>query len=256
MTEVPFYLSFGTPKSGSTLAFELTRTMLEMAGISQAKVGNGTTQAKAEINFIDKLDGPAYNKLRDEAGTRERPLVIKTHSRLFPRLEKLLASGKLIGHAVCRDPRDMALSMLDAAREGRAWGGAGGKSFETVADIEPRLHKSVESFTKWAQSPNILLLHYERLAFDTETVASEIAAQLGITVDITRAIEIATGKKFTQFNQGISQRWKTQMDPADARRLGTVFKDFIETYCHDVPEVLRPRKPATGILSRLFRKRG
>ena len=252
MTPAPLYLSYGMPKSGSTLAFELTRTMLELAGVPQVKIAEGVTDPETKINFVHKLDGPGYEKLRDEAKKLARPIVIKTHSRLFPRLEKLLGNGKLLGHAVCRDPRDMALSMLDAAREGRAWGGSEESRYKTVADTEKRLHRSIEMFTQWVESPNIMPIHYERLAFDTESVAAEIAAQLGITVDIPKAIEIATGTKFTQFNQGKSQRWKTEMDPGDARRLEKTFGDYIIKYCSEVPSAPIVRKPPTGILAKLF----
>ncbi len=246
MSSSPLYLSYGMPKSGSTLAFELTRTMLELAGVPQIKIASGVTDPETTINFVDKLDGEAFEKLREEAKAIARPTVIKTHSRLFPKVEKFLKSGRVHGHAVCRDPRDMALSMLDAAREGRSWG----CGFKTVADTETRLQRSIDMFTKWAESPNLMPIHYERLAFDTETVAAEIAAQLGITVDIQAAIEIATGTKFTQLNQGISQRWKTQMDPADARRLELRFKDYIGKYCQDVPAAPKPRKPPSGFLSK------
>ncbi len=254
MTGAPLYLSYGMPKSGSTLAFELTRTMLELAGVPQVKIATGVTAPEAKINFINKLDGPAYDQLHEEAKGLARPIVIKTHSRLFPRPEKLLQSGKLLGHAVCRDPRDMALSMLDAAREGRAWGASDEGRFKTVADTEKRLHKSIDMFMKWAASPNIMPIHYERLAFDTEQVAAEIAAQLGITVDISKAIEIVTGTKFTQLNRGKSQRWKTEMDPADARRLETTFKSYIETYCSEVPSAPVVRKPPAGLFAKWLGK--
>lgn len=254
MKGAPLYLSYGMPKSGSTLAFELTRTMLELAGVPQVKIAAGTTDPEAKINFVSRLDGSAYEKLHEEAKGHAQPIVIKTHSRLFPRFEKLLRGGILSGHAVCRDPRDMALSLLDAAREGRAWGSTEEGSYKTVADTEKRLRKSIEMFTKWAESPNILPIHYERLAFDTESVAAEIAAQLGITVDIPKAIEIATGTKFTQFNQGKSQRWKTEMDPADARRLETTFKSYIDTYCSEVPSVPTVRKPPTGFFAKWLAK--
>jgi hypothetical protein len=246
MTSSPIYLSYGMPKSGSTLAFELTRTMLELAGVPQIKIASGVTDPDTTINFVDKLDGEAFGMLREGAKEIARPIVIKTHSRLFPRVEKFLKTGQVHGHAVCRDPRDMALSMLDAAREGRSWG----CGFKTVADTESRLQKSIDTFMKWMESPNIMPIHYERLAFDTETVAAEIATQLGIAVDIQAAIEIATGTKFTQLNQGISQRWKTQMDPADARRLELRFKDYIGKYCHEIPEAPKPHKPPSGFLAK------
>jgi hypothetical protein len=252
MTGSPLYVSYGMPKSGSTLAFELTRTMLELAGVAQPKIAEGVTDPAYEINFVNRLDGPAFDRLCDEANIIARPVVIKTHSRLFPRLEKLLHEGKLMGHAVCRDPRDMALSMLDAAREGRAWGGADGCLFKTVADTEKRLSKCIQMFMKWTETSNIMPIHYERLAFDTEVVAAEIAAQLGIVVDIPKAIEVVTGTKFTQLNRGISQRWKTEMNPADARRLEITFKEYIEAFCSEVPAVPKPHKPRSGFLAKWF----
>ena len=252
MTPAPLYLSYGMPKSGSTLAFELTRTLLELAGIPQIKICPKITGPSNRINFAHVLDGTGVEALINEASCLARPIVIKTHCKVFPRIERLLQEGALTGHAVCRDPRDMALSMLDAGREGRAWGGGKGNGFQTVADTEQRLRKSIHAFEKWAQMPNVIPIHYERLAFDTEAVASEICQQLGIEVDISKAVSIATGTKFTQLNRGISQRWRTELHPEDAARLGEMFKDYIATYCSEIP--LRPvaHKPKRGLFSRLF----
>ena len=242
MIRLPLYISFGMPKSGSTLAFELTRTMLELAEIAQSKIGEGVTDPQTKINFVHKLDGPALDALTRDARKITGPIAIKTHSRVFPKVEKALIRGKLIGHAVCRDPRDMALSMLDAAKEGRAWGNSPNGPLRTVADTEKRIASCIEIFKKWAALPNIIPIHYERVAFDTETVAAQIAAQIGIETDIPRAIEIAS-RQFTQLNRGRSQRWKTEMDPADAKRLEQRFGNYIETYCSDIPAVPKPRKP-------------
>jgi Sulfotransferase domain len=255
MTPAPLFLSYGMPKSGSTLAFELTRTLLELAGVDQPKISDGVTDPETKINFVPRLDGAALAKLLEDAGPINRPIAIKTHSHLFPKVRAALTKGRVIGHAVCRDPRDMALSMLDAGREGRAWGSTGEGAYRSVKDTESRLRKSIEQFQEWAATPNIMPIHYERLAFDTETVAAEIAAQLGITADLRKAIEIATGKKFTQFNQGRSQRWKTEMDPADARRLETLFGDYIGNFCAEVPSAPKPRKPATGFFGRWFARK-
>lgn len=240
------------PKSGSTLAFELTRTLLELAGVSQDRLAEDLTSPS---NFVHKLDGAAFRKLLDESKNSPGPRVIKTHSRLFPRVETALERGTVMGHAVCRDPRDMALSMLDAAQEGRAWGTSQDGIYQTVAATEKRLHASIRLFQKWAATPNVMVIRYERLAFDTESVAAEIAAQLGITVDISKAVEIATGSKFTQFNRGQSQRWKTEMAAADVQRLEVEFKDYIEAYCQDVPVEIKTRKPRAGWFSRWFARK-
>ena len=184
MTSSPLFLSYGMPKSGSTLAFELTRTMLELAGVPQDKLGGGVVSATADVNFVLELDGESFKQLKEQTRSLATPLAIKTHSKLFPRVRNALASGAVIGHAVCRDPRDIALSMLDAAREGRAWGTGPDGPFRTVADTEKRLRASIRHFLAWAETPNVMPIHYERLAFDTAAVAAEIAAQLGITADL------------------------------------------------------------------------
>ena len=95
----------------------------------------------------------------------------------------------------------------------------------------------------------------DRRGQQVQIVAAEIAAQLGITVDIPKAIEIATGTKFTQLNRGKSQRWKSEMDRADARRLEVTFKDYIAKYCHDVPSAPKARKPPTGIFAKWFSRK-
>lgn len=255
MTESPLYLSYGMPKSGSTLAFQLVRTILEKSGIPQESLSEGVVDSKSSnVNFISKLDGPALDVLLDEASGLARPLAIKTHSRLFPRIRQALSKGRLLGHAVCRDPRDTALSVLDAAREGRAWGSGPKGAFRTVRETLPRLHSHIEAFQGWAGTPNVMPIHYERLAFDTETVAGEIAAQIGVRVDLAEVVRIATTERFIQFNQGKSQRWKTQMDPADARHLEIEFKDYIETYCSVIPEQPQPRKPPSRFFGNWFRK--
>lgn len=254
MTSSPLFLSYGMPKSGSTLAFELTRTMLELAGVPQDKLGGGVISTTADVNFVLELNGESFKALKEQTRSLAKPLVIKTHSKLFPRVKNALASGAVLGHAVCRDPRDIALSMLDAAREGRAWGTGPDGPFRTVADTEKRLHAGIRHFLAWAETPNVMPIHYERLAFDTAAVAGEIATQLGIETDLERVIGIVTREKFTQLNQGISQRWKTQMDPSDARRLEKQFADFIGRFCADVPQHPAPVMPKARFFTGWFRR--
>ena len=60
---------------------------------------------------------------------------------------------------------------------------------------------------------------------------------------------------FIQFNRGTSQRWKSEMDAADARLLEAEFGDFIRTWCHDIPAAPKPRKPSRGLFARWFPRR-
>ena len=257
MTDSPLYISYGMPKSGSTLAFELTRTMLELSAIPQKIIEDEVVDSRSsKVNFVRRLDGPALDALRGKISMLAKPLAIKTHSKLFPRMRQELMEGRMIGHAVCRDPRDMALSLLDAAREGRAWGSGPDGPFRSVNDTIKRLHTNIATFRAWAAAPNILAIHYERLAFDTEAVAGEIAAQIGIDVNLPEVVRIATKERFIQLNHGKSQRWKSQMDPGDALRLEKEFKDYIDTFCSEIPENKEPAKPRTKFFTGWFRPKG
>jgi hypothetical protein len=246
MPQAPkLYVCYGMPKSGSTLAFELTRTMLEMAGESQQKISTPTIHSDTQINFVKVLDKPTLISLQQASATRSGPCAVKTHSRLLPVAANQLRSGNLIGQAICRDPRDIALSMLDAAREGRAWGTGPDGPFRNVEQTIPRIRAQVNNFLAWASCDNILILHYEQVAFDTNAAAARIAAQLGIEVNLPEAIDKAINERFTQKNRATPQRWKNEMQPDDASRLATEFADFIETYCSEVPAHPVIHKPKT-----------
>jgi hypothetical protein len=96
------------------------------------------------------------------------------------------------------------------------------------------------------------------LAFELTRTMLELAGvpqeKLGIEADLERVIRIVTREKFTQLNQRISQRWKTQMEPSDARRLERKFADFIGKYCADVPQCPAPIKPKAQFFTGWFRR--
>jgi hypothetical protein len=246
MPQVPkLYVSYGMPKSGSTLAFELTRTMLEMAGENQDKISSPAIHTDSPINFVKAFDKTTLTSLQQATATRSGPCVVKTHSKLFPVAAKELRAGQLFGQAVCRDPRDIALSMLDAAREGRAWGNGPNGPFRQVEETIPRIRTQINNFLAWASCENILALHYEQVAFDTEAAAARIAAQLGIVADLPKIIDRVVNERFTQKNRAIPQRWKIDMKPDDAAKLAVEFAEFIETHCSEVPPhpvILKPKK--------------
>ena len=228
MRRAAIYLSYGMPKSGSTLAFELARTILEQAGVPQHKLAGGATHPGHPINFVRDMNGEAIGKLADAIPPGAGPVVIKTHSHLFPKVGRMLEDGRLTGHAVWRDPRDIALSMLDAAREGRAWGSGPSGPFRVVADTLPMLRQQVNAFEQWSACRGVIALNYEQLAFDTPAAAQRIAAQLGVQVDLKTVVRIVLTERFTQRNRGLRARWKSEMAAADAELVATEFAGFLE----------------------------
>ena len=245
-------------KSGSTLAFELTRTMLELAGYSQNRLSDAIVHPDHPINFVVKLDKATLDDIEKETNLRPGPTVIKTHSKLRPHIARKLSHASLIGQAVCRDPRDIALSMLDAAREGRAWGTGPDGPYRCVRDTIPRIRTHVEHFLAWTRCPNILSLHYEEIAFATESAVLRIAGQLGLDVDPEKVISVVLKQRFIQKNRAKPRRWKTEMSAADASCIEQEFHDFIGSHCPEVDLPTNSGKPKnlwiTLILNRIRSK--
>src|SRR4029077_18506857 len=111
-------------KSGSTLAFELVKGMLESVGQAQTRLPDGPVDAGRRNNYIDSLDAPRIDALLASIGSRS--IAVKTHcgfrDQLFPLLEERQACGELQIVASYRDPRDICLSLLDAGSRARSRG--------------------------------------------------------------------------------------------------------------------------------------
>lgn len=237
------YISYGMAKSGSTLAFQLVNAILEEAGVAQEGLDYGPT---ADGRFIGVIRPQELKRLAAIAADRDAtPIAVKTHSGLWNCVTRGLDEGWVIGHAVCRDPRDIALSMMDASREQRAWGKRDGQPLRHVEDALDYVRAHAEKFEKWASHPGVLHLPYEPLAFDTETTAAAIAAQLGVEVDLRRCVKVAKAS-FTQLNKGRSRRYETELSAEVSRRIADEFAGFIERWC--APDFVAPKR---GLLARI-----
>ena len=56
------YLSYGMPKSGSTLAFELTKAVFEQNNHPQTRL-SGLVEAKHALNFLDDFSDEVVERL-------------------------------------------------------------------------------------------------------------------------------------------------------------------------------------------------
>ena len=73
------YISYGMWKSGSTLAFELTRAILEQNGHRQIPLSLSGVSVDVRINFVPELHAHQLEAIDQEARTLGSPIVFKTH---------------------------------------------------------------------------------------------------------------------------------------------------------------------------------
>ena len=63
------YISYGITKSGSTLAFQLARTILDLAGFAQVRLSDTATVPGRRINFVERITPAIEASLVKDLGT-------------------------------------------------------------------------------------------------------------------------------------------------------------------------------------------
>lgn len=249
MTKPLIYVSYGMAKSGSTLGFQLLTAILEEAGVPQNAVDMSQTIGGQQERFIGVIRPAELKQLIGfVVDGAPFPLSVKTHGGLWDCVRRGLDNGLIRAHAICRDPRDIALSMMDASRENRAWGKRDGQPLRHIEDALDTIRAQVEKFETWASHPSVMTIPYERLAFDTKAIADDIAAQLDVEVDAARCVKAAKAT-FTQFNKGVPRRHETELAEDVAASVGEEFRAFIDQWC--APD-FRAKRP--GLLDRIIKR--
>ncbi len=222
-------ISYGIRKSGSTFAFELAKTVLELAGYSQvllpeallAPANNGTRgrRINAAGPWTDDLLAQVI-----EAGQGTKT-VVRTHAnprRLSStRVVDALDAGELKIHVVFRDPRDTVLSLFDEARDKPEKNKA-----RTVDDAIDRLRPRIRSLWHWGSYPSLKLL-YDDFAFDPVTGPQLIADDLGVTIDPHEVWRIVSSRR-TRKNVAQPRRYTTEMSATDAARIAAAFPGYTQ----------------------------
>jgi len=236
-TMKPFvYLSYGMPKSGSTLAFELTKAVFEQNNYPQTRL-SGLVEAKHALNFMDDFSDEAVERLSTAVERIGHPIVVKTHGHLTPAAHRLLENRGAIGHCVYRDPREVILSLLDAGEKARRLGHRAFSEMNSIEYAAKRVTRRIEITKAWMAAPNIIPLFYSDTAFKTPEVVQIVADQIGLPVDAEKAERTVKSSKFTQFNKGRQDRHLTDLSPEQNEELYLRFKDFIDTHCHSLLDV-------------------
>ena len=221
-------ISYGVMKSGSTLAWEMAKAVLELNGYPQNRLPGGlVSEQHPKANIGGGWTDEQFSRLIDAA--RDLRIVIKTHHppAQLPtdRVLELCTSGDLKIHVVFRRPHDTLLSMLDydhsIARSRRR-----PREFRTLDDAIDALGRRLSALREWGSFPSLKLC-YEDFAFDATAGPTMIAQDLGLPADPAEVWEIAS-QKFTQKNVARPERYKTELSIDEIARVERAFPLFLD----------------------------
>jgi len=155
------YISYGVPKSASTFAYVVTEQVLKTAGYSPAAVSEAVKGRRSRLNYIDPIAWSTIEGVMAEIG--EQSAVIKTHGAPDQRLLDAIERCEVFASAVIRDPRDIALSLLDHARRSRDQGGGDFAELQIVTDAFKVLDEQFDRLNRWMKCSKVLLLTYDEI---------------------------------------------------------------------------------------------
>ncbi|WP_233417079.1 sulfotransferase domain-containing protein [Halovulum marinum] len=239
--------SYGLTKSGSTLAYQLVLVALERAGHPQPALRLPGVTVSRRINAIEHLDADAAARMRAAVAAHGHPVAFKTHTRPDPAVRDMVRAGAL-AHAVVRDPRDIALSMVDHGVRARA---ARKPAFAEIHHLDDALRGidgQMETLAQWLALPGVRILRYDRLAFDTVAATAAILEHLGLDGDPQAIADEVLSRRFIQLNAGRRDRHRAEMSAADSARIRARYAPFYDLV---LPEGAPPPPPGTPLTAPL-----
>lgn len=222
--------SYGIPKSGSTLAFELAKAVARLGGHRQPVLPEALLPGGHKVNFAQALTVEALRGLA--AAARSQILLVKTHACPGPdwvaEYRALAAQGLVSAHVNQRDPRDICLSLLDAGRLARSRGDAAFAEFVTLADAVAGVRRYLGEQTIWAALPRTLKLDYATCAFRMAEAVEAIKADLGISCPNWLVRLWVQRFAFTYRNKAVPARHERELTPDQAAWLAGEFEDWLD----------------------------
>ncbi len=225
------YICFGMTKSASTFLYQLTEQTFRVGGRDPARLPPPFRPRGAAENYFDDIDPPLLDEVAKAAHGRD--VVLKTHQGLHPGVARRIEAGEVLASVSVRDPREVALSMVDHGRKSARRGLTEFSECRTARDAWPSLDHQVANLGRWSALKAAQVFRYNETCFETASVVSRIAAQIGVAVEVSAALAPFRNKRrIGQFNRGrpcaiarcrrTSRRRFSSATPGSTRRSGSI----------------------------------
>jgi hypothetical protein len=211
-------LSYGITKSGSTLAFELCKSVLQQKGFEQRRLPDEVVAPGHHVNFINDVSLSALQRLVAETAKTEI-VAVKVHAQIntpeIDFVERAIANGDMKVHVNLRDPREICLSLEDAGKKARENNRAAFSEIKNVEDAAKVVKRQLAICRQWGAIKGALHLFYNEVAFDTPVAVRHMCDDFGFEMfgqeDLQVVMDRVFKEAFTQRNKAVKDRYKDDL---------------------------------------------
>lgn len=222
------YFSFGVTKTGSTLAYRMVRHFLECRGHSQALLPDHLQVIRKDLNSWSQANHELLEEIAEWVAERGIFLALKTHRAPTPLVRQILMQGRAMGHATFRDPREIALSLVDHGKESQQRGHdpVRFRDLKDATDSLDLIERQLTIFDRWEDLPGIETWYYDDFAFNPDLSFDKLARQTGLKPLTQSERDAFDGAAGTKFNKAVLHRWKSELTDEESDEFKQRFSDF------------------------------
>lgn len=207
------YICYGITKSASTFLYQMTEEVFRAAGRPVVRLGKPFRKSDSVENYFNFIDHDLLGEIERHIGGAN--IVLKTHGPPRGEVARLVAAGTVLASASIRDPREIALSMIDHGARSRRWRNKPFSEFATVADTLNSLDIQLGCFRDWAAVEPVKIFTYNAICYDSAAVIRAVANQIGAEIDAESVLAKFRDKGVIgQFSKGKALRY-SEMSAGD-----------------------------------------
>ncbi len=238
------YICYGITKSASTFLYQMTEEVFSSSGRKIARLREPFRKNDSIDNYFNLIDSELLSRIADAIGDQD--IVLKTHGPATEDIAKLVASGRLLASASIRDPREIALSMLDHGQRSRKWKYQRFSEFAVLDDTLNAIDGQLRYFQSWADIAAVRVFKYNDICFNSAAVLKLIAEQIGSGVNSDGVLDVFRHKtRIGQFSKGKALRYR-ELNDADQELFLERYRDLYQSYEFDTEEARQVARSQEG----------
>ena len=209
-------------RSGSTLAFETEKAILENYGMPQDKIVYKGLENWIENYLPEKYlsDIDSLKKINEK--TLDNFVVFKTHGAANKKLINFIRKFKIPVTISVRDPKDIIISLLEISKKNRSINETGFINIISFKDALRNIEEDLWRLETWKpliEEGIAKVIPYEETIKDAEIIIQFLADLTSKPKLLISEIKEITKKRFTQFNIGIAGRGQKYLNQIEIYRV-------------------------------------